>query len=278
MACCMATGGTFNVGNIADAGSGTLYTSVNNFRNSYIDHMTPVSRKMCSWAAPQFSRAGESADRAGWVAAQAALAISMIALSTHVQNKQYEIAKAYTDIAEDKWKRFRDKYAPLERRMLNESSGTPEPTVDYNDARNRAAVANDFAFGDADKQLSKYAKLYALCLDPTQDLSRARSLSRTDSVNFNYRDAENFNYYRSDKRWNRRSDILNLGRGNAPAAFSHAQSANSAFSGVASALQQAGNGLSGLIGYLFNRNTTSYPTTFSMATPFGNGMLMSGGM
>lgn len=252
--------------------------NIEDHTKAFNTQMDPISKKMCWWAAPEYNRTGEEVDRSAWVAAQAVLAVSMIALNTHITNKQHEIAKAYVDIAEDKWKRFRDKYAPLERRMLDEASGRGEPVTDYQGAKDRAWNANNFAFNSANKCMENYAKQYALCLDPTQTLDRARALSRDDSVNFNYRDAENFNYHLSDKRWSRRSDILNIGRDNAASAFSYAQSSNQAFSGVASALQQAGSGLSGLLGYMFNRNETVYPATPTMGAQYGNGAIISGGI
>ena len=99
---------------------------------------------------------------------------------------------------------------------------------------------------------------------------------RDDNINFNYRDAENFTEYKSDKRWNRRSDILNLGRSNLPTAYSYAQHASRAFGDLAGAIAGVGNGISGLLGYMFNRNETIYPAQFSQASIYGNGAIFAG--
>lgn len=230
------------------------------------------------WSPPQYSVTGEALDRGLWIAAQITLMGAYVALNTMIQNKQYDIAKDYEAISKDKWERFRDKYAPLERRLLSEVSNTKEYDPDYAGARSRGVSATNQAFAQADSELATLAMRMALCLDPSLLNDTMRAKTRNDSVNFNYRDEENYARYRSDKRWNRRSDILNLGRGNSDTAFSYAQSASTAFGGVASALQQAGNGLSGLLGYLNNRAETIYPAQFAMAAPLGGGStLLSGG-
>ena len=91
------------------------------------------------------------------------------------------------------------------------------------------------------------------------------------------RNVENYKDYLSDKRWNRRSDVLNLGRNNLPTASSYAQHASNALGDVSNAVIGIGSGLSGLVGYLFNRNETVYPAQFSMASHYGNNAILAGG-
>lgn len=238
--------------------------------------MQPMAEKMCAWAAPTYNGSSSTVDRKLWVAAQVVLTTALIGLNTHIQNKQYEIAKEYQNLSTQKWERFRDKYAPLERKMLNETSSVADPKPDYADASTRANTAADIAFGIMASDLKRYAKMYALCIDDSLNTDRYKALARDDTTNFNYRDAENWAMYKSDQRWNRRSDILNLGRDNSATGFSYASSASTAFSGYAAALSQAGNGLSGLFGYLANRNETSIPNQFAQSAQFGNGIIASG--
>lgn len=239
-------------------------------------HVDTVAQRMCAWAAPEYGGTGEGWDRKAMLAAQVAIYASIIALNTYVQNQNYKIAKAYSNLAQDRWTRFRDAYATLEKKMLAETSNTPEPVVPYDDAKTRAINASSFAFGSAKSTLVDYAKKYALCIDDTLDFSRSHALMRDDNINFNYRDAENFTEYKSDKRWNRRSDILNLGRSNLPTAYSYAQHASRAFGDLAGAIAGVGNGISGLLGYMFNRNETIYPAQFSQASIYGNGAIFAG--
>ena len=239
------------------------------------EQLTPISQKMCEWAAPQYNEIGEGWDRTAKLAAEVAIYSSVIALNTYVQNQNYKIARAYTDISLDKWNRFKNAYAALEKKMLNETANTPEPTIPYSEANTRAVNASSFAFSSAKSSMTSYAKRYALCMDDSLDLSRAQALMRDDTINFNYRDAENFTEYKSDKRWNRRSAILNLGRNNYEVSFNYAKHASAAFGDLSNAVAGIGNGLSGLLGYMFNRNQTVYPAQFSQASIFGNGALVA---
>lgn len=256
-----------------------IQAEITKFNSTYREYMNPVSQKMCSWAAPTYTTSGSQTDRALWIAAQVVLSTALIGLNTYLQNKQYDIAKQYTDLSKQRWERFRDHYAALEKKMLNEVSGTSEPKPDYEDAKSRGNTAVNIAFGHMATDMTRYAKAYALCIDDSLNSDRWKTLARDDTVNFNYRDAENFATYQSDKRWNRRSDILNIGNGNASTAFSYASQAAPAFGSVAASLNQAGQGLSQFFGYMANRNETSYPAQFSAAAPYGNGgsLMITGG-
>lgn len=274
--CVAATNAQVNIQNARRDISQPIQAEITKLRSDFITQTQPMAEKFCAWAAPTYNGNSSNLDRSLWIAAQVVLTTALIGLNTHIQNKQYEIAKEYQKLSEQKWERFRDKYAVLEKKMLNEASSMDDPDPDYADAASRGNTANDIAFSIMARDLKRYAKMYALCIDDSLNTDRYKVLSRDDTVNFNYRDAENYAYYLSDKRWNRRSDILNLGRDNASTGFSYATAASNAFAGYAAALNQAGNGLSGLFGYLTNRNETVYPSMFSMSAQFGNGVIASG--
>lgn len=232
--------------------------------------LSTIANQMCKWAVPTYGTIGESWDRTAKLAAEVAIYTSIIALNTYVNNQNYQIAKAYSNLAQDRWTRFRDGYAPLEKKLLAETSNTPEPTVPYSDAKSQGSSATDFAFGSAKSMLATYAKRYALCMDDCYDYARSQALMRDDNINFNYRNEESYREIKSDKRWNRRSDILNIGRSNLPTAYSYAQNASHAFTDFAGAVAGVGSGISGLLGYMFNRNETVYPAQFSQASLYGN--------
>lgn len=257
---------------------GEAMSQQRSFQRTYEKQMEPISSKMCQWAAPQYNSAGESIDRSLWVAAQALVYVSTIALNTHIQNKQYQIARSYQDITNDRHARFTNMYAPLEMRMLSETSNTSVYNRNYTNARNRATSNTNSAYNIASDSLQKFAKSYALCQDTTLYLNMQKARTIDDAVNFNYRDEENYAYYREDKRWNRRSDILNIGKNNVSMSLGYASTSNQLYGGVASAVSQAGSGLSSLIGYMGNRNSTTYPDRFSMAAPLGTGAIVGGSM
>lgn len=278
--CIAATNARVSISNASDVGSkaGTnVSKAIGKFSDQQHTDLTPIAKRMCSWAAPEYGAVGEGWDRKAMLAAQIAIYASIIGLNTFIQNKNHDIASSYADISKDKWNRFKDAYAALEKKMIAEAQNTPEPTVDYGDARNRASNAINFAYNSTQSSMARYAKLYALCMDDSLDLSYSKTLLLNDTVTYNYRDSENFRDYKSDKRWNRRSDILNLGRNTQATAFSYAQHASESFAGLAGAIAQAGNGLSGLLGYMLNRNETVYPAQFSQASLFGNGFTVAGG-
>lgn len=273
--CVAAANASMTINNVAQIAE-PIAGSINEQGLALNATMQPMAEKMCAWAAPTYNGSSSTIDRQLWIAAQVVLTTALIGLNTHIQNKQYEIAKEYQNLSIQKWERFRDKYSVLEKKMLNEASSMEDPDPDYADASARANTAADVAFGIMARDLKRYAKMYALCVDDSLNTDRYKTLSRDDTTNFNYRDAENWAMYKSDQRWNRRSDILNLGRDNSATGFSYASSANTAFSGYAAALNQAGNGLSGLIGYLSNRNETSIPNQFAMSAQFGSGIIAAG--
>ena len=277
--CIAATNAQVQISNASVVGSKAgeeISQAIINQTDTLSEQLDPISQKMCEWAAPQYDAIGEKWDRVGMLAAEVAIYSSVIALNTYVQNQNYKIARAYTDISLDKWNRFKNAYAALEKKMLNEAANTEEPTVPYSDAKTRAVNASSYAFSSAKSSMATYAKRYALCMDDSLDLSRSQALMRDDTINFNYRDAENFTEYKSDKRWNRRSAILNLGRNNYEVSFSYAKHASAAFGDLSNAVAGIGNGLSGLLGYMFNRNQTVYPAQFSQASLFGNGAIVAG--
>ena len=279
-ACIAATNAQVQIQNAADVGSNAgeaVSQSISDARDKQHADLEPIARRMCSWAAPEYGAVGEGWDRKAMLAAQIAIYASVIGLNTFIQTKNYDIASSYADITKDKWNRFKDAYAALEKKMIAEAQNTPKPAADYGDARNRAGNAINFAYNSAKSSMARYAKLYALCMDDSLDLSYSKTLLLDDTVTYNYRDSENFRDYKSDKRWNRRSDILNLGRNTQATAFSYAQHASESFAGLAGAIAQAGNGLSGLLGYMLNRNETVYPAQFSQASLFGNGFTVAGG-
>ena len=245
--------------------------------STFAPELKTIAARMCAWAAPEYSVSGAVRDRTAELVAQAAIYSSVAALNTYIQNKNYHIARSYTNLSLDRWNRFRYAYAGLETKMIATTMNTAEPTADYAGAKSRAQSSVSFAYNSAKSTMTSYAKLYALCMDDSLNLDHDQAIARDDTINFNYRDAENYKDYLSDKRWNRRSDVLNLGRNNLPTASSYAQHASNAFGDVSNAVVGIGSGLSGLIGYLFNRNETVYPAQFSMASNYGNGAILAGG-
>ena len=233
------------------------------------EHLSIISSKMCEWAAPQYGDAGESWEKTLWKAALIAIATINTLAQISIMEKRYQIAKDYANLASDRWNRFKDAYAPFERAMLSEAGNAPEYKLDYVGARERAREYTSEAFRSADEQMADLAKKYSLCVDDTllNDMDYAEAVSRDDGTNYNYRDEEFWAIYMSDKRWNRRSQMLNLGRGIQQMSASYADAANNALAQLGGLLDQGSQGAAKLLGYISTARESQYPANFSSAAP-----------
>ena len=117
--------------------------------------------------------------------------------------------------------------------------------------------------------MADLANKYGLCMDESMlnDMDYAEAVARDDGTNFNYRDEEFFSLYVSDKRWNRRSQLLNLGRGLHATSASYADAANNALAQLGGLLDSGAQGAMKLFGYLSTARETQYPAMFSAAHP-----------
>ena len=228
-----------------------------------------MNQTLCDWAQPEYSDSGESWEKNLWKAALIAIATLNSAAQIAIADQRYQIAKQYAEMAEDRWNRFKDGYAPLERAMLSEAGNMAEYDPDYDGARQRSNTYNTAAFRIADDQMADLAKRYGLCIDESllDDMQYAEAISCDDGTNFNYRDEEFFALYMSDKRWNRRSQLLNLGRGIQATSASYADAANNALAQFGNMLNAGAQGAMQVLGYLGTKNETQYPAMFSAASP-----------
>ena len=187
-----------------------------------------------------------------------------------IAKKQYQIARDYADIAKDQWERFKDSYAPLERAMVFEACNTPFPVPDYEGARQRSDSNTTIDFGAAQKHLATLANSYALCVDPTliDELSLVKAKAMDDGTNWGYRDEENLALNLDDRRWNRRSTLLNLGRDIHSISSTYASSASQIMAGLGDLLNQGASGAMSILGYLSENRNTAYPSLFSGMSPF----------
>lgn len=262
-------------------------TSFDSSLSEMKDSISHIDQTLCEWAQPEYGNSGETWEKTLWKAALIAIATLNSAAQIAIADQRYQIAKKYADMAEDRWNRFKDGYAPLERAMLNEAGNMAEYDPDYDGAKQRSSTYNTAAFRTADDQMADLAKRYGLCIDESllDDMLYAEAISRDDGTNFNYRDEEFFALYMSDKRWNRRSQLLNLGRGIQATSASYANAANSALAQFGSMLNAGAQGAMQMLGYLGTKNETQYPAMFSAASPLsgiagslGGSALMMGPM
>ena len=103
----------------------TLYGSGHGGKDGVID-----SIRFCHWAAPEWGAKGESAWNKLFTVAQLAVAVANALAQQEIADKKQDLAESYYQMAEDKWNRFKNKYMPLEKKLLNEVSTEPVKTLD----------------------------------------------------------------------------------------------------------------------------------------------------
>jgi hypothetical protein len=219
--------------------------------------------RLCSWAAPEWGPEGENWKSLAWRAAALAISIANSIAQGQIADMQQDLAESYYDMAKFKWNRFNDKYKPLELKLLNEVRSEPIVSLNCGDDRSRAAEAVNTAYDRMSSYMTKKAKQYHLCIDSTllMQMDRKRTMALVDTANFNLSDDYWFVDYTNDKRWNRRSNVLDLGRNLSSEALKYGDVALATMKTVGGQISQAAQGLMTAVGYYGARNDTYYPMT-----------------
>lgn len=222
------------------------------------------SLRFCNWAAPEWGPIGENAWDEAFKAAALAISIANGIAQSEIADRQQDLADSYYRMAEYKWDRFYRKYVPLEKSLLNEVLNEPLHEMDCADDRARASSWVSRAYGAMERWTSSKAKAMRMCLSPADlrrpALRRARALA--DVSNYNYADDRWYADYRNDKRWNRRSSVLNLGRNLGSEALKYGDVARSLLNSVSGKIEQAASGLVSALGYYGARLDTYYPSSY----------------
>lgn len=234
--------------------------------------------RFCNWAAPEWGAKGNSLWTNFFQAAQLAIATLNALIQGQIADMQQDLADSYYQQAKYKWDRFSGKYMPLERSILWEASNEPIREMDCNDDRERAQAAANKSFDYLEKYMNRQAQAYRLCLDDSvvSQLSYARNLITVDTENYNLRDDQWFVDFKNDQRWNRRSNILNLGRNLGSVAMQYGDVARKLMGDVSDITNKAFGSLSSALGYYGSRFDTVYPTTYLAGSmQFGSQSLLS---
>ncbi len=221
--------------------------------------------RFCHWAAPEVSGWVQAAWEVARVALEIAISKKLGDIKDEISEAQKALANDYYNMAESKWKRFTDRFYPLEKILLNTAANTPVRMLDCADARLRATQAVDPAFAHMQEYLSRTVKKLRVCVDSSQVgmLDHKRAIAQVDTENFNMQDDRWFTDYKNDLRWNRRSTLLNLGRNLPSEMMQYGQLARSAGANADAMATQLSSSLMGLVGYFGARINSIFPTTFS---------------
>lgn len=232
----------------------------------------------CHWAAPEISDKGEFKWTELFNAAAIVIALANGIAQAEILNKQMDLADGYYQMAKYKWDRFANKYMPLEKKLLQEVSTVDIRELDCDDDRQRAELSVNTAFDSLNQHLSRQARKLRLCIDPSMVgmVDHKRALALVDTENYNIQDDQWFTDFKNDQRWNRRSNVLNLGRNLSSEALKYGDVARSLYANVGAQIDKAASSLIGALGYYGARNDTYYPTTYlSGAGGANNSMLVN---
>lgn len=227
-------------------------------------HGAPAPVRFCNWAAPEYGDIGENGWATAFRAAQLAIALLNASIQGQIADLKEDLADGYYQQAKYKWDRFNAKYRPLEEALLNEVSNAPVRNMDCADDRERARVAVDSAFDYVGGYLGGQAQSYRLCLSAVavRQMEHSRALTMVDTENYNLRDDTWFMDFKNDQRWNRRSNVLNLGRNLGSLAMKYGDVARALSDDVSGIANKAASSLSMALGYYGSRFDTVFPTTY----------------
>ena len=224
--------------------------------------MAPV--RFAHWAAPQITDLGESGWSTAFKAAAIAIAIANTVAQAEIASKQQDLAESWYGHAKYKWDRFSINYLPLEKKLLIEVSTAPKQKLSCQTADSRAKDIVDYADMQTGAYLNRTTKSSRICIDDsfTSMLDIDKVLVHTDTNNYNLVDNKWFADFKNDQRWNRRSNVLNLGRNLSSEALKYGDIARAVYGNVGAKLDNAASGVMQALGYYGARNDTHYPNTF----------------
>jgi hypothetical protein len=236
----------------------------------------PTHTSFCHWAAPEFTGTGQTGMHAMLSVIAFAVAVWSAYEQLRIFNMRYEIAKGYADIAQEQWDRFDGRYRPLEDAMISECLAETPIEPDYLKALSEYAQFAEAGYAQARQEYDILMKQLCLCPDPSFSLEQANALWADDSVNLGYREAEDFALKADDIRFNKRSNLLNVGRDLLANSAKYGGAADGMLSQAGEAAGQTMHGMTGLVSYLKNRYATTYPG-YMMYAPTSGVALSTGG-
>lgn len=230
----------------------------------------PAPVRFAHAAPPEYGPVGEKAWTTFFEGAALAIALANSIAQGEIAAKQKDLADRYYDMAKSKWDRFSERYIPLEEKLVNEVASTPIRDLECVVSQARAETAVSTAYAAAKAAFGRWAKRERTCVDSATmvEMNRQEVLMTVDSRAFNLEDDRWYTDYANDKRWNRRSTVLNLGRNTASEALKYGDVSLKTFGTVGGQISTAASGMISAMGYYGARNDTYYPTTF-MAS-YGN--------
>lgn len=226
--------------------------------------------RFSNWAAPEISNDGEGAWSYLWQVAGLALAAYNAKKQQDIYDEQKKLSDRYYTMAKKKLDRFMEgteghkSYKELELSLLDEVKTEPEHEMDCKDDRKRAKTATNSAYSVLDNYLTRQAKKMHVCIDDSKTgrMAYRKTIMLVDTENYNLIDDQFHTDYKNDRRWNRRSEVLNLGRNMSAEALSFGDVARAYYDKLGPQLDKVTSSIMGAVGYFGGRNDTYYPNMF----------------
>lgn len=173
---------------------------------------------------------------------------------------QRDLGKKYLSLAEDHRNYYNEKYKPLEINLTQEASSLPKYRRDKEQfymGQMLASVRGRNA-GRVDKAMSctgRYCTGQRAAIMTDYLLEQAMQESMVAGLGHRYADREEINH--NNLRWEKRSQVLRIGRDIPTEAISYASLATGTFGSLSKQIGQATEGAVSFLGY--ERNATVYP-------------------
>lgn len=173
---------------------------------------------------------------------------------------QQDLAKRYVSLAEDFRKYYNERYRPLEEALTKEALALPKYKRDREQfyAGQMLTTARATAAGMVNKAISctgRYCTGQRAAILTDQLMKQAGIESTVAGLAHRYTDKEEITH--NNLRWDKREQVLKIGRDIPTQASSYAQLSAGIFGNLG---RQAGKAAEGLVGFLgYERGNTEYP-------------------
>jgi hypothetical protein len=229
------------------------------------------------WMMPQTTAQGYIEGNVVENALTVAMALLQITVAKKIADLKIELAEDYYAMAEYKWQRFITSYVPLEKKLLREVSSVAIATMDCADDRARAESSVNSAYALLQQQLARIRKSLHICIDENMlsVIEHRRVVMLVDTENFNLSDDNYWCDILNDDRWNKRSTVLDLGRGISTLSQSYGVLAKQGIDSAGGQVMAFTNSVINSMGYLGARRETAYPQVSLMSGTSTGGALKS---
>lgn len=165
----------------------------------------------------EYKNASEAAKEAAFYQAAQAVIIAglQVAAANYAADKQYDIANRQMSIAEAEYQRYKDHFICVEHKLADDACVDVLYTPDYVTRAGRAVVDIRRQFDGARKRLARQRSRYCMsdfCNDMRDiEVEEAKMTAVAKDAAYRYEELERDKF--DDRRFNRRMQVSNIGRG-----------------------------------------------------------------